>query len=108
MNGLHDCIIELLHLQKFTKRQQLRENLLMKGYRLTDRELRKTIEVLITEERYCIQSSSKGYSLITTPEDLHTAKSYLKDKALAMLNRAKCLEENYNLSKLSNQLALTL
>lgn len=104
--GLDDSIIEELHLQKFTKRFNLRLQLTAKGYRLTDRELRKHIELLITEGRYCIQSSEKGYSLITTAEDLQAAKKYLNAKAFAMIERVKYLEENFRIGKLQEQLKL--
>lgn len=106
--GLDDCIIEILHLVKHTKRGNLREQLTARGYYLTDRLLRKHVEVLITDGKYCIQSSEKGYSLITTPEDLEAAKKYLKAKAFSLLSRADCLDENYKIGKLTNQLTLSL
>lgn len=104
--GLDDAIIELLHLCKYTKRAQLREQLTARGFYTTDRELRKHVETLITEEKYCIQSSEKGYSLITTPEDLEAAKKYLKAKAFSLLSRADCLDENFRIGKLNTQLPL--
>lgn len=106
--GLDTEIIEILHLAKHTKRAQLREQLTAKGYYLTDRILRKHVENLITDEKYCIQSSERGYSLITTPEDLEAAKKYLKAKAFSLLSRADCLESNFRINKLNTQLTLSL
>lgn len=104
--ALDDNIIEILHLCKHTKRANLREQLTSKGYYLTDRLLRKHVELLIVEGKYCIQSSEKGYSLITTPEDLEAAKKYLKAKAFSLLSRADCLESNFKINKLNTQLPL--
>lgn len=101
-------IIEILHLQKFTKRADLRLSLQSRGYYLSDRLLRKHIEVLITEGKYAIASSEKGYSLITTEDALNEAKRYLNSKAFALHERAKCLQENFFSGRLSNQLALSL
>lgn len=104
--GLDDAILEILHLSKYTKRANLREQLTSRGYFLRDRLLRKHVEQLITEGKYCIQSSEKGYSLITTQEDLDQAKKYLNAKAFAMIDRVKCLEENFKIGKLNTQLTM--
>lgn len=106
--GLDDAILEVLHLQRFTKRRELREQLTSKGWYVKDRLLRKHVEYLITEGQYCIQSSERGYSLITTPEDLESAKKYLNAKAFSLLDRVKCLEKNFSLAKLNQQLSLSL
>lgn len=106
--GLDDAIIEILHLSTFTKRSQLREQLTAKGWYLKDRLIRRHVELLITQGEYCIASSEKGYSLITTPESLESAKKYLNAKAFALLDRVKCLEKNYALGKLNQQLSLSL
>lgn len=71
-------IIEILHLQTFTKRQDLRLSLQNRGYYLTDRKLRKHVEELITVSGYAIASSEKGYSLITTNKQLQQAVDYPK------------------------------
>lgn len=105
---LDDTIIEILHLSTYTKRASLREQLTSKGYFIKDRLLRRHVELLITEGQYCIQSSEKGYSLITTPEHLESARKYLNAKAFAMIDRVKCLESNYALGKLDKQLSLSL
>lgn len=99
-------IIEILHLQTFTKRADLRLSLQNRGYYLTDRKLRKAVEELITDGKYAIASSEKGYSLITTQENLNEAKRYLNSKAFAIHERVKCLEENFKSGKLQEQLTL--
>ncbi len=104
--GLDDAIIEVLHLQKFTKRKELREKLTARGFYLRDRLLRRHVELLITQNEYCISSSEKGYSLILTMEDLESAKKYLNAKAFSLLDRVKCLENNYALGKLNQQLTI--
>lgn len=104
--GIDDAIIEILHLSRYTKRASLREQLTARGFYLTDRKLRHQVELLVTEGLYCIQSSERGYSLITTPEDLESAKRYLNAKAFALMDRVKCLESNFKLNKLSQQLSL--
>lgn len=104
--GLDDAIIEILHLSTHTLRANLRVSLLSKGYRITDRELRRHLELLITQGKYCISSGSKGYSLITTPEALEAAKKYLQKKAFSLHERVKCLEENYKIGRLNEQLTL--
>lgn len=105
-SGLDDAIIECLHLQVFTKRADLRLQLNAKGYYLKDRLLRKHVEQLITDGQYCISSSEKGYSLITTAEDLQKAESYLKKKAYALHERISCLKENFKIGKIQAQLQL--
>lgn len=104
--GLQDAIIELLHLQKFTKRANLREQLTARGYRIPDRQLRKTIEELITVEHYSIGSCERGYWLILTPEDLEEARRQLKGRAEALTIRANCLQRNFQEGKLQQQLTL--
>lgn len=99
-------IIEILHLQTYTKRADLRLSLQNRGYYLTDRALRKQVEILITDGKYAIASSEKGYSLITTQDALTEAKRYLNSKAYALHDRVKCLEENFKSGKLQEQLTL--
>ena len=106
--GIDDAILEILHLSKHTKRAILRLSLTARGYYLTDRELRKHVESLIMDHHYAIQSSEKGYSLITTIDDLNAAKKYLNKKALSLLSRAKQLETNYSIGRLNQQIELFL
>lgn len=101
-------ILDILNLKPFTKRAELRLNLQSRGYYLTDRQLRKEVEHLITKQGYAIASSEKGYSLITTNEQLDEAVFYLNSKANALHLRAKCLKENHFSGKLANQLSLSL
>lgn len=101
-------IIDILHLQKFTKRGDLRLTLQSRGYYLTDRQLRKEVEHLVTRQGFAIASSEKGYSLITSNEQLTEAIDYLNSKASALHERAKCLRLNHFSGKLANQLSLSL
>lgn len=103
---LEDTIIELLHLTKYTKRAYLRLSLQSRGFYITDRVLRKHIELLINELHYSIGSCEKGYWLILTLEDLEQAKHQLKSKAEALSIRANCLERNFREGKLTEQLPL--
>lgn len=103
---MNDQILEILKLSKFTKRADLRSQLIARGFYVTDRRLRVTVEKMITEDHYGISSSEAGYSLIRTKEDLDEAVRYLKSKAFALLNRADSLEENFQIGKLSNQLTM--
>jgi len=73
---------------------------------IPDREVRQIVEHLITEDHYCISSGQKGYSLITTLEDLEKAKSYLEKKAAAIAVRKNCLERNFREQKLKPQLEM--
>lgn len=104
--GLETTLIEVLHLQKFTKRGDLRLTLQSRGYYMTDRRLRKTVEHLITDSGYAIASSERGYSLITSSEQLQEAIDYLNSKAMALHERAKCLRLNHISGKLQEQLNL--
>src|SRR5687767_12263928 len=99
-----DAILELLHLQKHMKRSELLHALIGKGFVMSDRDMRLTIEHMIKDDHYCIQSSEKGYSLITTLEDLEKAKSYLEKKAASIAVRKNCLERNFREQKLKPQL----
>jgi len=101
-------IIDILHLQPFTKRAELRLSLQNRGYYLTDRQLRRELELLITKNGFAIASSEKGYSLITTNEQLQEAIDYLNSKAMALHERAKFLRVNHFSGKLANQLSLSL
>lgn len=101
-------IIDILHLQTYTKRADLRLSLQNRGYYLTDRKLRKAVEILITDRKYAIASSEKGYSLILTAKDLEDAMAYLNNKAYALHARSKCLRENFLSEKLHTQLSLSL
>ena len=101
-----DAILDLLHLQKFMKRNDLRMHLVSRGYVLTDRGLRKAIEYMITECHYAIASSEKGYSLITTEKDLDEAMQYLKEKATSISVRANCLLRNWKEKERSAQIQL--
>ncbi len=98
-----DAILEILMLQKFTNRNELRLSLMTYGYVLKDRQLRKTVEQMIKDNHYSIASSENGYSLITTKQDLDDAVTYLDNKASAIAIRKNCLLRNFAESKLKCQ-----
>lgn len=106
MESINDTIIELLRMQKYTKRYHLRLQLTSRGFYLSDREVRKHVEQLIKEEKFCIQSSAKGYSLIITKDDLEKAVSYLDKKSASISIRKNCLLRNFAEGKLNEQLPL--
>lgn len=105
-SGLDDAILQVLHLTKFTKRANLREQLTNHGFYLKDRQLRKKIETMITEDHYSIGSCELGYWLILTPEDLDEARRQLQAKAHALSIRANCLQRNFFEGKIQAQLQL--
>lgn len=92
-------IIALLHLQKFMKRKDLLHSLIGRGFVVTDRVLRSTVESLIVDDHYCISSGNNGYSLITTEEDLREADRYLDLKASAIARRKNCNRRNFEEQK---------
>lgn len=106
--ALDDSIIAILHLQKYTKRQDLRLQLIANGFVLADRVLRLHIERLITREKYAIGSCERGYYLIISKDDLEEALHQLKSKAEALSIRANCLIRNHALGKVNQQLTLSL
>ena len=93
-------------MQGFTKRKQLLHELLMYGYNVSDRVIRKQIETMITKDGYSIQSSEKGYSLIITDKQFTQSIEYLNSKAEAIAIRKNCLIRNFNLGKTQEQLNL--
>jgi hypothetical protein len=102
-----DAILQILMLSKFTKRHDLRHQLMNAGFTLPDREMRKVVESMIVDNCYSIQSSGKGYSLIVTHEDLNDAVEYLEKKSKAIAIRKNCLLRNFQSGKLHQQLTLT-
>jgi len=65
------------------------------GFDITDRKMRILISELIADGE-CIQSSEKGYSLITNIEQLREAINYMKRKSRAISIRGNTLLSNYN------------
>ena len=62
---------------------------------ITDRELRRAVEEMITQDGELIASSEKGYAIIETEDDLKTAMDYLNAKAAAIAVRKNCLLKNW-------------
>lgn len=69
----------------------LRDN----GFKISDREMRDHIHHMITDEGYCIQSSSKGYQLIRSKEQLDGAVRYIDSYIRESAERKRMLIENY-------------
>lgn len=65
------------------------------GFNISDREMRDHIHHMITDEGYCIQSSSKGYQLITSQEQLEGAVRYIDSYIRESAERKRMLIENY-------------
>jgi hypothetical protein len=103
---MKDKILELLMMQGFTKRKQLLQELQLSGFKVSDRQMRKELETMITKDGYSIQSSEKGYSLIITDAQLTKAIDYLNSKAEAIAIRKNCLIRNFNSGKTHEQLNL--
>lgn len=78
------------------KRSILLDHLIKKGYEITDRKLRSTVEEMITKEGFVIESSEKGYCLIRTEEQLEKAMQYLNSKNEAIAIRKNSLLKNWN------------
>ncbi len=62
---------------------------------ITDRKMRILISELIADGE-CIQSSEKGYSIISNIEQLREAINYMKRKSRAISIRGNTLLSNYN------------
>lgn len=100
---IKDEILKVLMLRKHTKRNELRYAL---PFTLPDRKIRSLVESLIVDDGYGIASSERGYSLITTLEELNEAMDYLEAKSKSIAIRKNCLSRNYNSGKLQSQLSL--
>lgn len=77
-----------------------RKNLLMRlrivhGYNITDRQMRRTIEEMITEDGYLIASGEQGYYIIHNSTQLADAQKYLRAKAFPLFHRASKLHANF-------------
>ncbi len=97
--AVKDVILEALSMQKFTKRKQLIQTIISRGYVISDRVMRLAVENLILKDHIPIQSSEKGYSIITTPEELEEAKQYLQEKIESLAIRKNSLAINFYHSK---------
>ncbi|MEK6879596.1 MAG: hypothetical protein AABY22_08315 [Nanoarchaeota archaeon] len=81
---------------KPVKRRELLVHIrVIMGAHITDRLMRKTIEQMILVDGYTIQSSEKGYSLITTEQQLFESMKYLESKAESIAIRKNCLLRNF-------------
>lgn len=65
------------------------------GYDVSDRTMRDVIHSMITNEGYCIQSSSRGYELIKDRQQLEGAVRYIESYIIEMAERKRMLIENF-------------
>jgi hypothetical protein len=89
-------ILGILQKYPIIKKQQLLSQLAVSDGIIThERQVRQAIEELIKDGEL-IQSSERGYSLITTEQQLAEARTYLKKKATSIAVRYNCLTRNWN------------
>lgn len=102
---LESAILRLIS-EKPVKRATLLRVLRQGGHDLTDRELRKAVENMITKGGYVISSSEKGYQAIHSKEELDKAVQYLNKKASAIAIRKNSLITNFNAQRQSIQIPM--
>lgn len=90
----NELIFNFLSQSKFTKRKELLIYLHSQNISISDREMRAEIESMIVDGGYAIASSEKGYSIISTVEQMEKAMKYLDKKAAAIAIRKNCLLRN--------------
>jgi len=83
---------------KAVKRCDLLTHLRAKGYDISDRAMRKEIEIMIIQDGFLIQSSEQGYSIIQTEDQLSDAMQYLTSKAEAIAIRKNTLLKNWRIA----------
>lgn len=62
---------------------------------MTDRRMRHLIKEMIKKDKCKIQSSHKGYSVISSSDQAEAAILYLKKKGWALFERASNIHRNY-------------
>lgn len=62
---------------------------------ISDRQMRRTIEEMITEDGYLIASGEQGYYIIHNSTQLADAQKYLRAKAFPLFNRASKLHASF-------------
>ena len=77
------------------KRFDLRTALIDSGINTTDRAMRREIELIITRDGECIESSERGYMLIRDGNQLNRAMNYLNSKSVALAVRKNYLIHNF-------------
>lgn len=104
---MENAILKYLS-EKPIKRRDLLYLLRQEQPDLSDRAMRKEIELMVTEHGYCIESSEKGYTLITDLAGLDRALTYLDKKAASIAIRKNYLVKNFRALRgaTSNQLEL--
>ena len=64
-------------------------------HKMSDRRLRHLIKEMIKKDKCKIQSSHKGYSVISSSDQAEAAILYLKKKGWALFERASNIHRNY-------------
>jgi len=77
------------------KRGKLLKELHIAGIRISDREMRATIEEMVKQDRIPIGTTTAGYFWIESQQDLQDAIESLHKKAMSILERIKFLKQNY-------------
>lgn len=96
MNEIQNTILwELTSKTKPIQRHFLLNRLHVRFNDLSDRAMRKEVELMITAEHIPVGSNEEGYFLIRTQDDLQKAIHSLDAKAEAISIRKNCLKNNY-------------
>lgn len=99
-------IMTMLCNRAYVKRSELLIHVNQCGHKVTDRQLRKTVEELVMDDGCCIASTEDGYHLIKNESELRMAVDYLRKKAQPIAIRANKLIKNYS-EVYGNQLNIT-
>lgn len=73
-------ILKYLEHHQSVKRKELLAHLHSLGVETNDRQMRIEVENLV-KEGFCISSSSNGYKMIRTVEELQKAKEYFEQES---------------------------
>jgi hypothetical protein len=98
--NIQKCIFEFLAenccgYNQAKPRQQILEYLTIKGYQVSDREMRRLVDKMV-DGNYLIGTGESGYYLIDTPSDLAKAMHSLEMKAASIAIRKNELQRNFN------------
>jgi len=92
---MKDLILQYLQENGTVKRRDLLRYLHTFVPDCNDRKMRAAIQSMIVTDGYCIESSYRGYNLITSDAHYVCALDYLSKKSVAIAVRKNCLIRNY-------------
>jgi len=98
MTPLQTHIVTYIAL-KPCKRAKLLQYLLSQGCQITDRAMRKEVELMVKEGFLIGSSHSRGYFIVKDESDLNTAMKDYKSKVKGILSRAGFLYKNFYKTK---------